>query len=98
MGLFSRSTDADQAAASSGKSLYKSYQDARLGRNNKISDEDLEKYTGKSRVEIEKWAETTPGVGKNQLSIEAGSKPGIAGEVAAPAGPLGTNKPRDISK
>ena len=104
MGLFSRSSDSskdDQQTAESAtpkKSLYQRYDDARLGRNNKISDEDLEKYTGKSRVELEKWAETTPGVGKNQVSITAASKAGIAGDLAAGAGPLGTNTARDFSK
>ncbi|EMR70203.1 hypothetical protein UCREL1_2765 [Eutypa lata UCREL1] len=99
MCIFSSSKDSqDQAPADSKKSLYTRYHNARIGRDNKASDEDLEKYTGKSRVELEKWAETTPGVGKNQVSIAAGSSPGIAGDLAAPAGPLGTNRPRDFSK
>ena len=103
MGLFSRSSDAaakdgQQQEAAPKKSLYRRYDDARMGRNKQISEEDLEKYTGKSRAELDKFAATTPGVGKNQLSIAAASQPGIAGELAAPAGPLGTNTPRDFSK
>lgn len=107
MGLFSRSNEskdqtaadtADQATADAKKSLYVRYKNARTGRDNKISDEDLEKFTGRDRVQLEKWAETAPGVGKNQVSIAAAGTPGIAGELAAPAGPLGTNKPRDFSK
>ena len=104
MGLFSRPSDSSTDDQQTGESaapkenLYQRYDNARSGRNNKFSDEELEKYTGKSRVELEKWAETTPGVGKNQLSIAAASKPGIAGDLAAGAGPLGTNTARDFSK
>ncbi|KAK7755186.1 hypothetical protein SLS62_002691 [Diatrype stigma] len=107
MGLFSRSNESkdqttasmtDQAPADAKEGLYVRYKNARMGRNNKISDEELEKFTGKDRVQLEKWAETTPGVGKNQISIAAACSPGIGGDLAAPAGPLGTNKPRDFSK
>ncbi|RYP91797.1 hypothetical protein DL770_002053 [Monosporascus sp. CRB-9-2] len=100
MGLFSRSSASkkDQATGEPKQGWYVRYQNTRLGRDNKISNEDLEKYTGKNRTELEKWAETTPGVGKNQVSIAAGSSPGIGGELAAQAGPLGTNKPRDFSR
>lgn len=106
MGLFPqtiKNSDPKEGQAAAGdssdkKSLYTRYKNARMGRDNKISSEDLEKYTGKSRTELEKWAETTPGVGKNQVSITAGCSPGIGGDLAAPAGPLGTNSPRDFSK
>ncbi|RYP15425.1 hypothetical protein DL765_005699 [Monosporascus sp. GIB2] len=84
MGLFSRSSapKKDQAASEPKEDC----------------NEGLEKYTGKSGTELEKWAETTPSVGKSQVSIAAGSSPGIGGELAAQGGPLGTNKPRDFSR
>ncbi|KAK3942226.1 hypothetical protein QBC46DRAFT_339680 [Diplogelasinospora grovesii] len=45
--------------------------DAKQGRNRPISEEDLERYTGKNRVEFDKWAATTTGVGGDQLAGQA---------------------------
>ncbi|PHH79607.1 hypothetical protein CDD80_4369 [Ophiocordyceps camponoti-rufipedis] len=33
-----------------------------------ISDDDIKKYTGKTRDELATWADSRPGVGKNQLA------------------------------
>lgn len=46
-----------------------------------FSDEDIKKYTGKTRAEFNDFAESTPGVGKNQLAgkIDQGSATGLGG-------------------
>lgn len=61
------------------KSLYRKYQDKKAPKP--IPDEDLLKYTGKTREQITTWAETQPGVGKNQLAGKAtmGSTSGLGG-------------------
>lgn len=68
---------------SGSKSLYQRYQDKK--RPVPISDEDLKKHTGKTRDEINTWAETQPGVGKNQLAgkINTGPASGLGGMAAA---------------
>ena len=50
-----------------------------------IPEEDVLKYTGKTKNEINDWAENQPGVGKNQLAgkIDAGSVGGLGGSAAA---------------
>ncbi|KAK3935884.1 hypothetical protein QBC46DRAFT_40791 [Diplogelasinospora grovesii] len=48
------------------KSWYQRYMDAKTGRNVKISDEDLKKYTGMTKAELEEWAKDRPGVAANQ--------------------------------
>ncbi|KFA60354.1 hypothetical protein S40285_06033 [Stachybotrys chlorohalonatus IBT 40285] len=50
-------------------SLYQRYQSHKRGSG--ASDEDILKYTGRSREQITAWAETKPGVGKNQLAGKA---------------------------
>lgn len=50
------------------KSLYQRYQDAKTGRNTQLSDEELLKYTGKTRSQIVEWGDRTPGVAGNQLA------------------------------
>ncbi|CAM1510903.1 Fc.00g084160.m01.CDS01 [Cosmosporella sp. VM-42] len=66
-----------------GKSIYQRYQDKKNGPG--ISDEDLKKYTGKTREELNAWADTQPGVGKNQLAgkISMGGTSGLGGVAAA---------------
>ncbi|RYP80867.1 hypothetical protein DL769_002245 [Monosporascus sp. CRB-8-3] len=100
-GLWDLSTESDskkdQAAGGPKRDWYVRYQNARLGRDNKISNEDLKKYTGKSKTELEKWAETTPGVGKNQVgknqvSIAAGSSPGIGKGTRGPSWAVGNEQ------
>lgn len=63
------------------KSWYKRYEDAKTGRNVQISDEDLKKYTGKSKAEIDQWAKDRPGVGVNQLAgkLTVGGATGLGG-------------------
>ncbi|KAF4341336.1 hypothetical protein FBEOM_4809 [Fusarium beomiforme] len=61
------------------KTLYERFQ---AGKKSKpLSDEDILKYTGKTRDELSKWADSQPGVGKNQLagSITAGPISGLGG-------------------
>ncbi|OCT49436.1 hypothetical protein CLCR_05299 [Cladophialophora carrionii] len=63
---------------------YRAFQNFKHGRNpdgsSKITDEDIKKYTGKDRVEFDKFAANTPGVAGNQLagSITAGGNCGLA--------------------
>ena len=78
----SSSTPADKGDKSD-KSLYQRYQDKK--KSQPISDEDLKKYTGKSREELKAWADTQPGVGKNQLAgkITQGPASGLGGVAAA---------------
>jgi hypothetical protein len=66
-----------------GQSFYQRYKEKKRGPG--PSDEDLQKYLGKSREEIKAWAENRPGVGKNQLSgsITAGETSGLGGVAAA---------------
>lgn len=62
---------------------YKQYQNFKHGRNDdgssKISEEDLIKYTGKDKAELDKFAANTPGVAGNQAagSITAGGNMGL---------------------
>ena len=62
---------------------YKAFQNFKRGGNpdgtSKISDEDLKKYTGKDRVEFDKFAANTPGVAGNQNggSLLAGGNSGF---------------------
>jgi hypothetical protein len=76
--------DGNATEASSKKpSLYQKYQEKKQGPG--ISDADLLKYTGKTREELNAWADTQPGVGKNQLAgkLSAGPTSGLAGMSAA---------------
>ncbi|KAG8676578.1 hypothetical protein FPOAC2_02684 [Fusarium poae] len=65
------------------KSLYRRYKDSKAPVP--LSDEDIQKYTGKSREELKTWADSTPGVGKNQLAGRAtiGETSGLAGVAMA---------------
>jgi len=67
------------------KSLYQRYWEAKHGRNKTISDEDLIKYTGKTRAEIIEWGKTAPGVAGNQAAgkISMGPASGLGGFEAA---------------
>ncbi|KAH8688329.1 hypothetical protein BGZ61DRAFT_533114 [Ilyonectria robusta] len=50
-----------------------------------LSDEDILKYTGKTRDELKTWSDTRPGVGKNQPSgkMAMGGASGLGGLAAA---------------
>ncbi|EKJ77844.1 hypothetical protein FPSE_01937 [Fusarium pseudograminearum CS3096] len=65
------------------KSLYRRYKDSKAPVP--LSDEDIKKYTGKTREELGTWADSTPGVGKNQLAGRAmiGEASGLAGVAMA---------------
>ncbi|RBR24635.1 uncharacterized protein FIESC28_02568 [Fusarium coffeatum] len=67
MGLFSK--DKSSPDSTEKKSLYRRYKDSKAPVP--LSDEDIQKYTGKSREELKTWADSTPGVGKNQLAGKA---------------------------
>ncbi|KXJ89891.1 hypothetical protein Micbo1qcDRAFT_165278 [Microdochium bolleyi] len=58
---------------------YRAYRDARAGRSAQFSDEEIEKYTGKTRAELDKWAVSTEGVGRWQKasSMMAGGTVGL---------------------
>ncbi|ODA83684.1 hypothetical protein RJ55_02199 [Drechmeria coniospora] len=88
------------AAPSGIKSLYQRAQAKKRGPA--ISDEDLERYTGKSRSEFDAWKATAPGVGGHQRAgtLAMGGASGLAG-VAAGAGFGGwgpSAEPRDANR
>ncbi len=58
--------EAGQAAPKPKKSLYQRFVDAKTGRNLQISDEDVVKYTGKTKSELQAWSKDRPGVAGNQ--------------------------------
>ncbi|EXJ70933.1 uncharacterized protein A1O5_05925 [Cladophialophora psammophila CBS 110553] len=59
---------------------YASFQSAKRGSG--LSDEDVLKYTGKDRKELNEWVQNRPGVGPNQEAGRVGSDSGLA--VGAP--------------
>ena len=97
MGLFSKSSKSEQAAepAPSGSDgaqpveaekktgWYQRWQDKKRGQP--ISNEELQKHLGMDRSQLNTWASTTPGVGKNQLASQAGQghQSGVAGMAMA---------------
>ncbi|KAM0352495.1 hypothetical protein ACHAPU_002163 [Fusarium lateritium] len=74
----SSNTEQDQ-----NKSLYKRFKDSK--KSVPLSDEDIQKYTGKTREQLNDWADTQPGVGKNQLAgrVTAGGTSGLSGVAMA---------------
>lgn len=79
----SSSDNTDNNSTDKKKSLYRRYEDKKRGPG--PTDEDILKYTGKTRDQLNAWAETQPGVGKNQAAgkISVGPASGFAGEAAA---------------
>ncbi|KAF4332400.1 hypothetical protein FBEOM_13813 [Fusarium beomiforme] len=73
----------DGAHKQSKLSLWQRFQEGK--RSKPIPEEDLIKYLGMTRKELHQWAETTPGVGKNQLSgkVTQGDAAGFGGVSAA---------------
>ncbi|TFB02996.1 hypothetical protein CCMA1212_005452 [Trichoderma ghanense] len=69
------------------KSVYRRYEDKKRGPG--LTDEDILKHTGKTRDQLNAWAETQPGVGKNQPAgkISVGPASGFVG--AGAGGGLG---------
>ncbi|KAM4066226.1 hypothetical protein HRG_000361 [Hirsutella rhossiliensis] len=78
----SKAAPASESSPPADKSLYQRFQDKKRGPP--LSDEDIKKYTGKSRDELNAWAEDQPGVGKNQLAgkLAVGGASGLAGAAA----------------
>ena len=76
-----KDTKADAADAPK-KSLYRRFHDGKRG---EISPEDVLKYTGKSKDEINEWAKTAPGVAGNQAAgkLAMGGTTGLGGMAAA---------------
>ncbi|KAK2592355.1 hypothetical protein QQS21_009935 [Conoideocrella luteorostrata] len=79
----SKSAGSNSPDAEPKKSLYQRYHDKKD--RTPIKDEDILKYTGKTREELNAWAETQPGVGKNQLAgrIDVGPASGLGGLAVA---------------
>lgn len=82
------------------KSLYRKYQDLKRGSGTSaLSDEELMKYTGKTREELNEWSKTAPGVAGNQRagSLTAGgtSHIGIADGAGAGLGGWGREGSKD---
>lgn len=65
------------------KSLYQRYQEMKRGKP--IKDEDLKQQLGVTKDELMAWAETRPGVGKNQLAggVAQGPASGLGGMATA---------------
>ncbi|EQK97518.1 hypothetical protein G6O67_004597 [Ophiocordyceps sinensis] len=78
----SRAAPSSEPSSPADKSLYQRMQEKKRGPP--LSDEDIKKYTGKSRDELNAWAGNQPGVGKNQLAgkLAVGGAPGLAGTAA----------------
>ncbi|KAH6989154.1 hypothetical protein BKA56DRAFT_611438 [Ilyonectria sp. MPI-CAGE-AT-0026] len=65
------------------KSFFQRMQDQK--KSKPLSDEDILKYTGKTRDELKTWSDTRPGVGKNQPSgkMAMGGASGLGSLAAA---------------
>ncbi|WJG35369.1 pyridoxal phosphate-dependent transferase [Fusarium oxysporum Fo47] len=83
MGNSSSSSSNPSEEAKDKKTLYERFQAGK--KSVPLSDEDILKYTGKTRDELSTWADTQPGVGKNQLagSVTAGPISGLGGVAMA---------------
>ncbi|KAK3315537.1 hypothetical protein B0H66DRAFT_606411 [Apodospora peruviana] len=81
----SKLTDSAAPIETKKKSLYQRYQDAKHGRNRQISDDEMLKYTGKTKAGINEWGKNTPGVAGNQAAgkLAMGPASGFGGFEAA---------------
>ncbi|KAK0744254.1 hypothetical protein B0T18DRAFT_305113, partial [Schizothecium vesticola] len=63
-------------------SLYRRFQDAKRG---ELKEEDILKYTGKTKDDIVNWSKTAPGVAGNQAAgkLDMGGTSGLGGMSAA---------------
>jgi hypothetical protein len=66
---------------------YKEFSDAKSGRNNQISDEDMQKYTGKTKDEITDMVKEGKGVGRGQQANAVG--PGTGWTAGSSGGAVG---------
>jgi hypothetical protein len=66
------------------KSFYRRYQDSKASRSDRISEEDMLKYTGKTKTEINDWSKDTPGVAGNRAAgtLAMGATSGLGGVAA----------------
>ncbi|CAI4213565.1 unnamed protein product [Parascedosporium putredinis] len=58
------------------KSFYKRYRESKASKSGAISDEDMLKYTGKTKAEINEWSKMAPG--SRETNRRAASPPGPA--------------------
>ncbi|KAK1826125.1 hypothetical protein QBC39DRAFT_365203 [Podospora conica] len=71
-------TDATPTSGEKKQSLYRRFQDAKRG---ELKEEDILKYTGKTKADIVEWGKTAPGVAGNQAAgkLNMGSTSGLGG-------------------
>ncbi|KAB5518248.1 hypothetical protein GE09DRAFT_978541, partial [Coniochaeta sp. 2T2.1] len=60
---------------------YRRYVDAKTGRNNPIDEDELKRYTGMTKAELEQWAQNRAGVAGNQAAgkLTVGPATGLGG-------------------
>lgn len=74
--------------------MYRRFKDSKASRSDAISDEDMLKYTGRTKAEVKDWSKTAPGVAGNQAAgkLSMGDTTGLGGlEAAEGYGGWGTN-------
>ena len=66
-------------------SMYRRFKDSKASRSDAISDEDMLKYTGRTKAEVKDWSKTAPGVAGNQAAgkLSMGDTTGLGGLEAA---------------
>lgn len=66
-------------------SMYRRFKDSKASRSGEISDEDMLKYTGKTKAEVKDWSKDAPGVAGNQAAgkLSVGGTTGLCGMAAA---------------
>ncbi|KAK5660602.1 hypothetical protein OQA88_13165 [Cercophora sp. LCS_1] len=76
--FFKKNTDTKAEGDQPKKSIYRRFQDAKRG---ELSEEDVLKYTGKSKDEIREWGKDRPGVAGNQAAgkLDMGGTSGLGG-------------------
>ncbi|KAK3368754.1 hypothetical protein B0H63DRAFT_489136 [Podospora didyma] len=79
--LTTHKVDNSTAPPTDTRSLYRRYRDSKRG---EISEEDVLKYTGKTKSQINEWAKNEPGVAGNQPAgkIDMGNASGLGGLAA----------------
>ncbi len=91
--MFGKLFRKDKASASESsesqpkKSLVRKYRDAKASRSDTISDEEMLKYTGKTKDQLDVWAKDRPDVGGNQLAGKIGMGPTPVGGTTSWAPP-----------
>lgn len=75
-------TDETPQSGEKKPSLYRRFQDSKRG---ELKEEDILKYTGKTKADIVEWGKTAPGVAGNQAAgkLAMGGTTGLGGMSAA---------------